>query len=186
MKIILLNGPPGCGKDTIGNLLRAPMSALTCKFAQPIIDHMFQNFGVSCADGADKSAPVGVLNGMSRRQYAIAYSEEWVKPKLGIDWFGRKAVRDLRGFHKEATVVFTDSGFVDEALPVVQGFGIDNVVHVKITRPGYGFNDDSRSYWHLPNLRVIEFDNNCELGELFQVVRENLIPEINKWPQSSE
>lgn len=182
MKIVLLNGPPHCGKDTIGGLLRAPMSGLTAKFAQPIIDHMQQNFGVSCIDGADKKAPVEVLGGMSRREYAIAYSEEWVKPRLGISWFGHKAVRDLRGYHKEATILFTDSGFVDEAIPVVQAFGIDNCVQVKVHRPGYDFADDSRSYWHLPNLRTIGFDNNCELGELFQVVRETLVPEINKWP----
>ena len=99
MRIILLNGPPGCGKDTIGGLLRAPLGAMTFKFAQPIIDHMQTAFGVSCDDGADKNAPCEALNGMSRRNYAIAWSEEWIKPRLGKQWFGKAAATELYGYH---------------------------------------------------------------------------------------
>ena len=35
-KIIFLNGPPSCGKDTIANLLIEKYNGVNLKFAQPI------------------------------------------------------------------------------------------------------------------------------------------------------
>lgn len=167
MRALFLNGPPGCGKDTIGEILRAHHPRVeTIKFAQPIIDHMTDTFGVSCADGSDKSLPCAELAGMSRRQYAIAYSEEWIKPRFGRDWFGRKALEVMHNIKPVMMWVVTDSGFQEEARPVVQSLGFENCLQVRIYRPGYSFLGDSRNYWQLPKLRSINFHNDVDLGQL--------------------
>lgn len=185
MRAILLNGPPYCGKDTIGGYLERHLErSSTVKFAKPINDYMQETFGVSCADGGDKGAPCDALNGASRRQIAIAYSEEWIKPKFGIGWFGKQAIKEMRRLESHCgldTFVFTDSGFSCEALEVVQAIGIENVLQIRIRRPGYDFSSDSRSYWDIHGLRVMEFDNDGTLGELYPATIQNLLPAIKRW-----
>lgn len=184
MRIVLLNGPPRAGKDTVGEIIAPPLSALQMKFAQPIIDHMTAAFGVSCVDGADKDAPCEELNGMSRREYAIAWSEEWIKPRLGKDWFGKYAARKVAAFHKMACVVFTDSGFVDEAAVLGKWFGFDKLLQVRVHRPDHGFSNDSRTYWTHPQIQSIDFQNDGDHGELFTKVRQRLVEDINAWSLS--
>ncbi|NQY98992.1 MAG: hypothetical protein HRT82_17695 [Henriciella sp.] len=196
MQVILLNGPPRSGKDTIGSLLANEIEGAYCdKFAAPIIDHMYSNFGVSCDDGGDKSVPLDVLNGFSRRQYAIAYSERWIKPTLGEDWFGQQAARmvELRAGYPGgrsvlrdnttpwcSTLIFTDSGFREEAIPVVEAVKKRDgtVVQVQLFRPGCSFNGDSRGYWDLEGVRSIQFFNDGPLDELLMRVRRELVPAI--------
>lgn len=43
-------------------------------------------------------------------------------------------------------MVFSDSGFQSEMEPLIEQFGIDNVVLVRLNRDGYDFSGDSRSY----------------------------------------
>lgn len=186
MKAVLLNAPPEAGKDTIGEMLEEGLEmARTVKFAQPIIDYMENTFGVSCQDGENKNAPCDALVGQSRRQVAINYSELFMKPTFGDDIFGLMAMDYLREaavineFH---TAIFTDSGFETEARVLRSQLGPQNLLHIKIHRPGYDYNGDSRSYWNLPDVRVVDFDNNCEtVGELFNVVRAGLRGTIKQW-----
>lgn len=181
MRAVLLNGPPGCGKDTIGQLVKisTDYDVRCMKFAQPIIDTMFWLFGVSCVDGKPKGEPCAQLAGRTRREVAISFSEDWIKPRFGKDWFGQYALsRLMEG--SGLIYVFTDSGFLEEAKVLAQHLGSENVLQVKIQRPGYGFNGDSRSYWMHPHIPWIEFDNDCTRDELPNVVAHTLVPKILK------
>lgn len=195
MKAVLLNGPPSGGKDTIGRLICTSLRsrgvlAFEEKFAQPIIETMRNLFGVSCADGLPKGVPCGELSGRTRREVAISFSEDWIKPNFGRSWFAEAAVRRMRKMltedvwtvasrdGREVVFVFTDSGFLEEARVLVQQLGSENVLQLKLHRPGYGFNGDSRDYWHLPHCTCIEHDNDCSLEELPNVVQHSLLPRI--------
>lgn len=180
MKIVLLNGPPSSGKDTIGDLLFQEMAWNRMKFARPIVDYMQSTFGVSCADGEDKNSPCDALGGLSRREVAILYSERWIKPNFGIYWFGHQAAKRLSQLPDPAPVaVFTDSGFLEEAC-VMPGLGEPSrILQVRIHRPGFTFADDSRSYWSHPLIPFIDFHNSTSsIESLAEKVHSALVPRI--------
>ena len=185
MRVILLNGPPRVGKDSIGRVLHnmlIPAAAVT-KFAKPLVDYMWRMYGIIPED-INKDAPHPRLLGRTPREAMIAYSERFCKPLFGQDFFGHQAVSEIQRIAemRQSLVVFTDSGFVNEAVPVLQRVGKGNVLQVRISRPGCSFHNDSRSYWHHDDIGSIEFDNDCEsLVKLTDKVKSDLIPEIAKW-----
>ena len=79
-----------------------------------------------------------------------------------------------------STLIFTDSGFREEAIPVVEAVKKLNgsVVQVQLFRPGCSFNGDSRGYWDLEGVRSIQFFNDGPLDELLMRVRRELVPAI--------
>ena len=147
-RVIFLNGPKQSGKDTIGEILAERCKHIhLLKFAQPLIGGMQAVFGVSCADGKDKEEPTPDLMGFSRRQIAIDLSENWFKEKFGQEVFGEIALNKLQRIHPSKTIVFTDSGFLCEAQPILRLFMPKTTDIVKLSRPGHDFEGDSRSYW---------------------------------------
>lgn len=183
--ILLLNGPPRCGKDTIGRILwRALPSIVLCKFADPIIDFMLKNYGIPMDHRDGKDEPNERLFGKTPRQVAIAYSEAFCKPLWGVDYFGKVAAEKVNRISKSFHVfAFTDSGFSHEAEALLDRCeGEVRALQIKITRPGTTFQMDSRSYWASPRIGQIDFDNATKtLPELEMDLSQNLIPEILQW-----
>ena len=95
---------------------------------------------------------------MTLRQFYIHVSENVMKPLFGIDIFGRLAVEYIKNTTQKITTI-SDSGFPDEAMPVVEHFGLDNVFLIRIHRNGCDFQGDSRSYIDLP-IKSVDIDNN--------------------------
>lgn len=179
-KAILLNGPPRSGKDYIGKALWnavLPMGEFD-KFAKPIVDYMLFSHGIDM-EKCEKDAPHPSLFGKTPREVAIAYSERMCKPVFGLHYFGIKAVDRLRARNRrDQIVIFTDSGFAIEAVPLVQEIGAQNVLQVRVSRPGRTFEGDSRSYWSLPDVHSIEFVNDQDgRGK----ITNDLVPEVLKW-----
>lgn len=188
MKILLLCGPPGAGKDLIGRELQVllPGLPMLLKFAQPIVDFLFRNYGIQMEmDGKD--SPHRKLHGKTPRQVAIAYSEKFCKPLFGIDYFGRLALAEverLQSFGAE-TVILTDSGFVHEAAVLLQHYGPQNIRVVHISRPGKSFEGDSRSHWSHPDIGEILFENPGDTkGSLHADLLTGLIPQLRTWLSS--
>lgn len=181
MRVVLLNGPPRAGKDTIGEMLvQSIPRSVVLRFAQPIIDYMFKVHGIRMSDVA-KDEPHPNLCGRTPRQVAIHYSERMCKPLFGQDYFGHEAVKLMRKQPRGIeTATFTDSGFVNEAVPVLKE--ATSMVVVRVHRRGSTFHGDSRSYWPVwPSgvAREIEFDNDAEdLKSLRAKVKADLVPEI--------
>lgn len=147
-KVILLNGPPQCGKDTVGNMIaEMRMNAVLRKFAQPITDVMQTMFGVTCSDGFPKGDPCDELGGKTRREVAISFSEDWIKPNFDDRLFGRILLRKIAEHDHGQCAVVTDSGFWPEADVLLKHFNPGEVELVKISRPGCTFEGDSRNYW---------------------------------------
>lgn len=165
-RIILFNGPPGCGKDTLASLLVPYIKFSHLKFAAPIkrmvagaLDmtlsglednkdtraRMLQRRDTMTEDGQD-----------TLRALLIALSEEFMKPRYGDDVFGRLFWNDAKN-HSSDCIIATDCGFRSEVQTVVQRAGKANCLIIRIHRDGCTFENDSRSY--LP-------DNLCDVRDL--------------------
>lgn len=144
MKALLINGPPRSGKDTLGRILSLALPNYRTKFALPITLFMRDAYGINMKS-VDKDAPHDLLHGRTPREVAIRYSEGFCKPLYGNDYFGRCAVDRLKGLALDyPLMIFTDSGFAQEADSVVKHLGKPNVMRLHLTRPGCTFQGDSR------------------------------------------
>lgn len=167
INVIILNGPPGVGKDTIAEAIKeqsedkiAHLRFKTALYEEAyalFFNYFYRECGNDenylsledyiglCSDRIAKDVPQEQLNGMSPRQSLIFTSEAVVKPVLGGDHYGVKAsisASQYLDFGRSA-VVFSDGGFINELVPMCNRF---NVLLVRLHRDGFTFKGDSRSY----------------------------------------
>lgn len=171
MKVILLNGPARSGKDSLAHAFAAYangrlVTSEVTKFAKPLKESAHRLFGFDLphdAFEAVKDVPQDYLHGKTWRQVYIAVSELLFKPLFGADIFGRMLVDEIELLQKiskedgeDPTDYFlvSDSGFAAEAQAVVDRFGAENVILVRLERDGYTFAGDSRGYIELPCLTL--------------------------------
>lgn len=150
-RIAILNGPPGSGKDTLARLIAGP-GVQVMKFAEPLKAGAARLSGLPYFTderwlSQHKDKPHQALAGRSPRAYLIQLSEGFFKPLFGKDYFGQQArARVDAAFEFGLSVVFSDGGFLDETLPLVEAFGAENVAICKLHRDGHSFSLDSRGY----------------------------------------
>lgn len=160
-KVLLLNGPARSGKDSLARfLVRGFSGTVRIGFA----DHLKRLAHVLCfgppgydmdpnAFDAVKEVPKLEFAGMSPRQFYIHVSERVCKPLFGEGYFGDRFVDAARASGAPLVVV-PDSGFREEAERVVEAFGKDDVLLVRLRREGCSFAGDSRDYITLADLGV--------------------------------
>ena len=142
--IIILNGPPGAGKDTAAEHIADTYNAVHMKFSWPlkrIFDPVFR-VGERTAlkmvnEGRDTPQPL--LFGKTPREVQIAFFEKFLREEFGEMILGHIAIRELQGV-KAPTIVFSD-GFAWEVEPILLSFGSKNVKLLKIDRPGHEWGD---------------------------------------------
>jgi hypothetical protein len=180
-KIILLNGPPRSGKDTVGHLIQAFTGGYSTKFAKAVKDGAHALAGLTDLPHDHfetvKDTPTSVFAGMTPREFYIHYSERVMKPLFGARVFGEQTARELHDpFGQGRLCVVTDSGFKAEAEAVADRFGPLRIELWKIYREGTTFDGDSRSYVTLdtPEVRPRNISNNGTILELAQRVQEAL------------
>jgi len=156
-QIIMLNGPPACGKDTIADMIFVNYpKTRKYKMAKPLKDAVAGLFGLgirmvskfeSRREGnTQKNEPQQLMFGMSWREGCIWMSEEVVKPRFGKEVFGVLAVKNLSRVTSTHMTTISDCGFRDELLPVIKLFGAENCHLLQVYRSGCTFANDSRSY----------------------------------------
>jgi len=169
LNIIWFNGPPKSGKDTCANYIRDKLGVNHClhiKLADPInkalrglFSHIDEKTWTELRE-SKKDVKVDILMNRSLRDSFISFSEDWAKKFYSPDIFGliaaeqiQLAIKQNKSIH---TVVFSDSGFVEELLAVKRI--ISNAKHllIRIHRDGYSYTNDSRSY--LSNVCETELD----------------------------
>jgi hypothetical protein len=115
-----------------------------------------------------KNEPCPFLGGLSLRVFYQKLSEEFIKPALGAEAFGNALLARAANFicFADGALILTDSGFRQEAEPVINCVGLSNCLQVRMLRKGTTFKGDTRSWWSVQGLHTISVDNNGEIGDL--------------------
>lgn len=174
MRVIYLNGPPGCGKDTVANEFRIILGEQMIheKFANPI-RAAIAGMGISPEEfDLIKNEP-DQFHGMRWRDVAISFSEDWAKRKFGSGVFGEIAAMRIADAMTPTTslVVVSDCGFKQELHTcehALQDFAAKKHIEyhsmmMHIRRPGHTYRGDSREYVPpLAGMRHAEIENDVD------------------------
>jgi hypothetical protein len=179
-KVVILNGAPSSGKDTVAQWLDEVKYNGYSVYKQEFKEKLYDILGAiyslplhevySLSDRESKELPQECFGGLSLRQAMIKVSENIIKPNYGEDYFGIMAAKAL--IEGELNV-FSDGGFQSELAPIIDKVGEDNVLIIRIHRDGCTFENDSRDF--LPDGLVdltVDIDNNGTLDELFENVEK--------------
>tara|TARA_R110002096_G_scaffold271310_1_gene465071 strand:+ start:1882 stop:2493 length:612 start_codon:yes stop_codon:yes gene_type:complete len=159
---LILNGPPGSGKDTLADILagmgyhkhmmKETLYIDTANFFNVDVEELT----VHATDRDLKEDPwhklllpskstYGVVSVrmLSPREALIHVSEKIIKPNEGLDYFGRAAAKRCIE-RKSDLAVFSDGGFAAE-IPPIQAI-YDKTLILRLRREGFDYAGDSRSY----------------------------------------
>ena len=189
MKFVLLNGPPGSGKDTVAQHLVPYLSFVHLKFAAPI-KRMVAAL-LQCDQRtleATKDVPNRMLRFLDKelttrddtpRQLLIALSEELLKPRYGNAVFGNLLWTEATKSSSSLFVV-SDCGFESEVARLVSSAGPRNCMLFRLHREGHDFTGDSRSYLDINGLASKDIHNNLTPHDLTMRVLHGI---IRQWPE---
>ena len=151
-KIYILNAPPASGKDTLSDYLvkehgwcKEQMKTPLFTIAAAMLGLTLEQFMLLYSNREWKETYHQTIK-MTPRQLLILISEDFVKPVCGQNAFGVLATRRLLLQDIDKNTVFSDGGFVEEIKPLVETFGKETVIVIRIHRKGCTFDGDSRSY----------------------------------------
>jgi len=149
MKIIVLNGPPHSGKDTIGTMLaRCSDGVYLFKFANALKIMTHRALGL---DGyypdffeESKDSVLPAFHSVTPREAYIAMSEGFAKPLFGQGYFGKRLADEIKQCllrcHSIGTpmqyAVVTDGGFKHEVKELADEFGNENMLLCHIFKAG--------------------------------------------------
>lgn len=182
--VIILNGAPGCGKDTIAKQMFHRFGLELCSMKEPMFNIAramlgtsgYERFKSDYDDRTQKEKSQDYLGGKSPRDFFIWISEDVVKPLFGKQHFGKLASESLQ--EKKSTAIFSDGGFPDEVRRLVEdGF---KVKLVRLHRKGFTFAGDSRDHIYIPELiswRYREYDVPLISGDIDRAVYDI----VNVW-----
>ena len=180
--IILPNGPPQCGKDTIRGIIQRNLSS-TCeyKMSYPMKDafrHTFK-FTKEAADKIlepfkDRTFSYSTDNTQTPRQYQIDYFN-FLADRYGKDILAKIAIRAIKKI-KYDNVIVSDCGKNIE-VDALKEIGLP-IQAIQITRPEYTFTDN-REYVDFKKYDIpcMKLDNQYD-KELLVVQVKNI---LKKW-----
>lgn len=181
-KYLLLNGPAGVGKDTLGAMAKEQLLQLghqvrIDKFSAILKQSVAMFFRLTDAEydyyfeTPEKEKSQSRFLGVTPRQALINFSEDWAKPTFGQKVFAAACLARNKDF--EGIVVVTDCGFTVEYDTVHEAMGRDAFL-VRLEREGLDFDGDSREYIERPRGYV---DTGNEVGTSLQA----LMTQVNTW-----
>jgi|GEM_PF-6261915 len=157
--VIILNGPPGSGKDLIETMMqKEDFLCQKLEFKGGIFDAfqalcevadrgvLYSDFMSTYNDRATKEEPY--TEGLTKRDIMIHISETCMKPLFGQDVFGEILVGQVNDCEN---YVITDGGFDREISYLIRKVP-HNVLIFNVYRDGKTFAGDSRSYVNMETL----------------------------------
>jgi len=193
MKLIMINGPSRCGKDTAFALLkmaRPDLNWFNLKLSQSLKDMVCRMHGLVWDRSEQemfKDDACAVLGGKTFRQCCINLASGYLRPTFGKDVLAKDLVKQFEFYAKSAknVVVVTDVGCPEEVTALVVGaqpWTLLTPVFIGMSRQGTTWVGDSReSAWaHAKSLALhphwIENDDSLESlrSQLEQVVLPHL------------
>lgn len=168
-RIVLLNGPPRVGKDTIARHLLAHLPGLRQGFADELKARTHEALGLDAEPFARfeavKDVPLPEFGGFTPREAYIRFSEYFAKPILGPRIFGMWWLqRWRRGAPAAPLVVIPDGGFREEPEPLAEEFGREALLLVRLHGAARGktFAGDSRSHIGLAGVETVDVETGPE------------------------
>lgn len=147
--IIVFNGPPRSGKDQSCHFL-VERGFEHLSFKKLLFEKTIEYYGVDegwfmegYEDRSVKERKEEKLDNLSRRDAMIFVSEKVYKPKYGSDIFGVECAKNIE---VGKDYCFSDGGFSEEIMPIINKCGTENICLVQLTRDGCDFSTDSRRY----------------------------------------
>lgn len=154
--VVVFSGPRSVGKDTCASILANMLrhDVVSYKMTVPMDAAIMGLFDMSKDEyNAIRHTPHKLLpreefGGLCLVDILISLSEDYVKPRLGDDFFGKRAVRHLSQHPAiaECVVIISDSRFTAELAPIAAWVGCENMTVLKLKRPGYFFMRDHIVY----------------------------------------
>lgn len=175
--MIIFNGPPRSGKNTMLSLLMdaievgiCPNNVIPFSYKWVLCEGVAERYGMSPREVWDlndnthtKDLADERFGGKSVRQTLIYESEEVIKKEYGEDGVAIKTFENLKAKYGErlltSTLVTPDGGFDNEATAFQKFFWVvrEDIFIVRMLREGYDYSGDSRNYIPNPDL-IIEND----------------------------
>jgi len=184
--VIFVQGPPRSGKDTAAQIISQVYDCMHMKFAMPI-RAMLAGIVPSVLEDIERAKNHSLkqynpdATDITIRQLMIEFSEEFIKPRLGEAAFGYASLEFVkRHVLNGQPIVFSDSGFPDEAVPFIEYFGPGNCLIIQLTRVGTSFKGDSRNYWSHPKVMNVILPNDGTVDILQKGIGECLSSYIDK------
>lgn len=188
MKFLLLNGPPGSGKDTVASHLIPYLKFTHLKFAAPIkrmvaaLLQCDQRTLESIKDEPNRMLRYedsAIRRDDTPRRVLIALSEELLKPRYGNSYFGNALWTEATRSSSKLFVV-SDCGFESEVGRLINSAGPSNCLLIRLHREGHNFTNDSRSYISPREVKTYDIHNTLTPHDLTMRV---LHATIRRWPE---
>lgn len=172
LKVLFLNGPPGCGKDEVVRIAdKLPFYFMHRKFAAPLKVAACDLLGCTLQE----------LEEMKRsdprvRTVLIALSEKVIKPLYGHEFFGRRLAMAMPS---SGNVIVSDSGFTVELKEFKEALRrreIKTKLRLwRIERPECTFANDSREWVFLDSVQDEVIHNTGTLEHFERIVTNRLM-----------
>jgi len=169
--LVLVSGPPGCGKDLFSGMLAERLPAARVdKVAARLKELTHRFFGIESFHGSFEGVK-GHTNdrfwGLSPREAYTAFSEQLIKPLFGKTYLGRYLLAKFWFDSSSKVFIVSDAGFADECGVLITYFGANRTTLVRVSRAGCTFHGDSRSSWDPPaGVHVVEVQNDSTIDHL--------------------
>lgn len=172
--IVLINAPPRAGKDTLADdLVAAVPGTVKRRMAHElkVRTHRLYDCPPEARDNPDyyetmKETALPDFRGLTPRAAYIAVSETYFKPTHGdavfghmlADWIGRAAFEAQGAI---PAIVVPDSGFLGETQVLIDRFGAERVLLLRVhaEHRGCSFAGDSRSYIYPAGVECWDLQN---------------------------
>jgi len=149
---VLLNGPPGIGKDTLADKIVELTSIKKMEYKEGLRKATAKFFNVELsiantlfADRILKEVPTPIFKGKTPRN-ALIHTDTYLKQLHGKSMVGKWAAASVTKEIKKGkkAFIFSDSGFEPEAEMVAEC--VDLIIVVQLHHPDFNFDNDSRDY----------------------------------------
>lgn len=192
--IILLNGPPQSGKNTIASTIGVFLAANNIGFTEIALAEKLRKIseiliGRTLDDAAynkikDQSLQFGETE-TTLRQLMINMSENFFKQHYGPNIWAQLAIAKIfaqsvnldYNNSRKYIVVITDLGFQEEIDAFTNEYYPNRLLLVHVNRPGKSFTNDSRKFVqpNNPEVPVVTIENSGSYSHLFNEVKTKII-----------